>query len=309
MSPKTPRLTRDELVTIISDYYTFLTKFYLPSSAVKYPPPGGWPNITPEATKDLDKSAIVIELIKHLPYIERPSADEHDRAHNIHYKSDVIDYSVLAPDELTTEWFADGAESLQEWWDDMAVDKAERGDEDGDDENEDESEEDVDGGSNTEGDNDDEDSDNEENWWDGDDPDDFQMTNMVVLALGSESGGRTLILDVFKGNIYEDMIRCDLLPSCPVESFFEDLREKFKKLELVPTLGEMYEGESDIDDGNEKILEAVDVEKRAQSNLQSNFEVKQFRKIWREHGWPGEGFRKEEALAAIRECRGRLDIY
>ncbi|KAF2833422.1 hypothetical protein CC86DRAFT_441937 [Ophiobolus disseminans] len=260
-NPSWPRLTRNELVTIISDYYVFLTKFYIPPSAIKYPPPGGWPNITAETTKDLGKSELVIDLIKHLPYIASAMASKHERAHDIHYKSEVVDYSILMPENFTIERITDGEESLQEWWDEMEEDK---------DEDEEES--------------DDEDANHEDNWWNGDNPDHFQMTNMIVLAQGTESGGRHLILDVFKGNIYEDVNECNLLPSCGVEGFFADLREKFEKLDLVPTLSDMYEDEAAIDDENEQ----------------------QFRKVWREYGWPGKGFRKEEALKAIQKCRERL---
>ncbi|KAF1922011.1 hypothetical protein BDU57DRAFT_69026 [Ampelomyces quisqualis] len=37
-----PRLTRDQIVAIITDLYIFLSKFYIPDSAVRYPPPDRW---------------------------------------------------------------------------------------------------------------------------------------------------------------------------------------------------------------------------------------------------------------------------
>jgi hypothetical protein len=35
---------------MLSDYYALSTGFYLPSSALKYPLPEGWPNIMADAT-------------------------------------------------------------------------------------------------------------------------------------------------------------------------------------------------------------------------------------------------------------------
>jgi hypothetical protein len=98
---KPPRLSRDELVTIISDFYTFLTTFYIPACSLKHPPPGGWPNITPETTKGFNKAPYVIDLMKHLPYIDE--ADAQEMITNIHYKSDVVDYSVLTAEDFASE--------------------------------------------------------------------------------------------------------------------------------------------------------------------------------------------------------------
>lgn len=68
--PKKPRLARDRLVSIINDYYTFLTTFCIPALALKQLSLGDWPNITSETTTGVDKSPIVINHIKHLPCID-----------------------------------------------------------------------------------------------------------------------------------------------------------------------------------------------------------------------------------------------
>lgn len=254
------------MVTIISDHFKFLTTFYMPSEAIKNPPPEGWPNITAETTDYLGQSPLVIDLIKHLPFIKATSHGQDERAHDIHYKSGVVDYSLCITSEKDDpDIMTNGQESLQDWWDRIEEDKT------SDDEESDDDEEYMNW---------------DDNWYNGDNSDNFQMTNMVTLALGSESGGRHIILDVFKGNIYEDLNECDLLSSVPIEDFFEDLREKFEKLELVPTLGGMREAHNgNLDDkkGDE------------------------YRKVWREYGWPGKNFRKEEALEAIQECRERIE--
>jgi hypothetical protein len=109
---KPPRLSREELVTIISDFYTFLTTFYIPSSSLKHPPPGGWPNITLETTKGFNKAPYAIDLMKHLPYIDEAGAQE--MITNIHYKCDVVDYSVLTAEDFASERLHFGENAL-EW--------------------------------------------------------------------------------------------------------------------------------------------------------------------------------------------------
>jgi hypothetical protein len=61
--------SQDECVAAVRDYYTFLTKMYLPESCILEPLQGGWPNITIERMKDLDKTDEVVLLLRHLPYM------------------------------------------------------------------------------------------------------------------------------------------------------------------------------------------------------------------------------------------------
>ncbi|KAI8966001.1 hypothetical protein F5Y11DRAFT_311070 [Daldinia sp. FL1419] len=93
-----PRYTRGQYVAIIDDFYTFLTRMYIPESALKRPPEGGWPNITPEACSEFGKSAFVVDLLKHLPYIEGGRDNDVD----IHYKSHVVDYSTVTPKDFSS---------------------------------------------------------------------------------------------------------------------------------------------------------------------------------------------------------------
>lgn len=68
--------SRDECISVVRDYYAFLTSMYLDDSVVVEPPEGGWPEITQESLKDLNKTDEVIALLRHLPYIERPDYPE-----------------------------------------------------------------------------------------------------------------------------------------------------------------------------------------------------------------------------------------
>ena len=51
---------RDATVAAIRDYYHFLTKMYLDEDRIMEPPPGGWPNMTPETMSPLGKTDEVI---------------------------------------------------------------------------------------------------------------------------------------------------------------------------------------------------------------------------------------------------------
>ncbi|KAF1944497.1 hypothetical protein EJ02DRAFT_452360 [Clathrospora elynae] len=300
MSPtKQPRLTRSQLVTIITDYYVFLTKFYISPSALKYPPPEGWPNITVETTKDLDKAPIVIDLIKHLPYIDEAQANE--MVTNIHYKSDVVDYSVLTPERFADEIVFNGEEGLRWWVEDMEREKKESEEEnDESQEEEDEEGDDEDDEENSPAD------ETTPNWWDGDNPDNIILPNMIVLAKGYESGGRDIILDVFKAVIHEDMIRCNLLPSVEIAAFFHDLRCKLESLKYVPVPGDdFYEDVPELDKGEDLEVRHLTAKQRDEMSPShvSAHDAKQYQKIYRWYGWPGEAYNKEGALVAIEEYR------
>ncbi|KAF2126329.1 hypothetical protein P153DRAFT_399115 [Dothidotthia symphoricarpi CBS 119687] len=253
MPNKNPRLSRDELVAIISDFYKFLTTFYIPTSALKYSPPDGWPNTTFETTAGFGKKPFVIDLIKHLSYID--GAQAHQMVTNIHHKSDVVDYSVCSPTQFANGSLLCGEMGLES----ELEDRLERGEEEGEndeDEVEDEDGEEKDGDENDHGDDD---------HWSNDDPDEIILENMVVLAEGYESGGRSLVLDVFKGYIHEDEIRCNLLGGVAVEDFFRDLRDKYERLEMVPIHGAMFENVAEIYD-DEMSVDGYMGNRRKQSN-------------------------------------------
>jgi hypothetical protein len=262
-----PRLTRDELVTIITDFYIFLTKLYLPLSAIKFPPRDGWPNITPETTQHSNKSRFVIDLMKHLPYIEDDNRGESGFIRYIHYKSEIEDYSTYQAESFIEQNIDAMEDFLVDWAEEFEETKKkeaeEREDENEQDENED-------------------DSDQSSQWSDDGQPLPSDLENMLTLASGHESGGRNIVLDVFRGLIYEEMIRCSNNDAIEVEHYFSGLRTQFEKLEMVPTPKELHDQFSNSTEGADE-----------------------YKRIYRECGWPGEGYRKEEAMVKIKECRQR----
>lgn len=67
--------SRDAVIAAVRDYFQFITKLYLPESAILEPPPDGWPTITTEKMRSLGKTDEVIELLRHLSYIRNTAWD------------------------------------------------------------------------------------------------------------------------------------------------------------------------------------------------------------------------------------------
>ncbi len=63
--------SRDDVVSVLTSFYEFLVGLHLPASAIKCPPAGGWPDITPEYLAFLKKNDTVVDLIRHIPFIQR----------------------------------------------------------------------------------------------------------------------------------------------------------------------------------------------------------------------------------------------
>lgn len=64
-----PGYSKDEIVAEITSFYKFLVRLYIPAEKINYPPPGGWPQLTPQSLAFLGKTDIAMDLIRHLPYI------------------------------------------------------------------------------------------------------------------------------------------------------------------------------------------------------------------------------------------------
>lgn len=83
-------------MAIISDYSTFLTKLYILESALKFISQGRWPIVNSELMVRAPRSPTVVDLLRHLPYIDEK--DARNVITNVHHKSDVIDRSVRTPE-------------------------------------------------------------------------------------------------------------------------------------------------------------------------------------------------------------------
>ncbi|KAG9850865.1 hypothetical protein KCU98_g7053, partial [Aureobasidium melanogenum] len=86
----TIKYDRDVAVEAIRSYYKFLTTIpAIQASNILEPPTDGWPSLTTKSLAALGKDEVVIDLLRHLPYVGRT----HSGNENISYDTVVINYS------------------------------------------------------------------------------------------------------------------------------------------------------------------------------------------------------------------------
>ena len=90
MTNNQPTYSRDEVVSALISFYEFLVGLHLPAPAIKYPPPGGWPDITPQYLAFLKKNDIVVDHIRHIPFVQRDNSFE---PYQIYEKTSAVDYN------------------------------------------------------------------------------------------------------------------------------------------------------------------------------------------------------------------------
>ncbi|KAJ5619175.1 hypothetical protein N7510_003159 [Penicillium lagena] len=73
----------------VTSFYKFLISSHIPASALKLPTQDDWPELTDEWQSFMDKDATVMDLIRHLPYIQ-PNEDD---ALQIYPYSSPIDFT------------------------------------------------------------------------------------------------------------------------------------------------------------------------------------------------------------------------
>lgn len=82
--------SRDETVKAILTFYQQLIKHpYLDESALKIPPANGWDTIDTEALRALGKTGAVIDLLRHLPYL-----DGRSDGYLIAYETFPVDFTI-----------------------------------------------------------------------------------------------------------------------------------------------------------------------------------------------------------------------
>lgn len=95
---------RDKVIAAVTDYYEWLLRLHLRPDNLRRPPPGGWPEISPERFK-MGKTDTVIDLVKHLPYVEN---DDNFVPLLVWSFSSSSDYSARKLQQDVTKWGGDG---------------------------------------------------------------------------------------------------------------------------------------------------------------------------------------------------------
>jgi hypothetical protein len=62
--------SHDATVEAVRKYFQFLAVMYMDESKIIEPPEGGWDTISPEGWPNFDKTEEVVDLLRHLPYLE-----------------------------------------------------------------------------------------------------------------------------------------------------------------------------------------------------------------------------------------------
>jgi hypothetical protein len=240
----------DEVLSRITTFYQLLTRLHLPSTAIKHPPPTGWP-WPASITFSPAKTATVQDLMKHMPYLQAPKSWEHLQ---IYEKTEAVDYSTFdgpgphnvdpeimyttLPAHVLMMGFAAGRDGHFVFLD------TERG-----------------------------------TW---------TVCDFQVGAKGGTGLSQSL------EDVENPVVRVDEAgnectenwreyATFTTEEFFAKLMREFEELVLVP----YPNGEVHFAGGSKGAEDWEDDEVRA---------------IYRKHGWPGEGYRKEECLKDVEEC-------
>lgn len=120
--------------------------------------------------------------------------------------------------------------------------------------------------------------------------------DVIYIATGYESGGRQFLLDVHRGEMSEDIIRCDVVGGVDVQEFFDKLKEEYRSLRIIPYAGCVSLEAERLPECEEEITEA---EICAQSGgWGSDLDAQYVRQLYRSYGWP-DAFRREEAFKAM----------
>ncbi|CAH0058179.1 unnamed protein product [Clonostachys solani] len=96
----------ESLVAPFREFYSFLQRLKFPAGSVKFPPPLGWPDMTPAAcADDFGKTPFAIDVLRHLPYINNnpdfPNNNEKQlNSTNLDFRCNAVDYTNLRPEKL-----------------------------------------------------------------------------------------------------------------------------------------------------------------------------------------------------------------
>ncbi|KAH0009669.1 hypothetical protein KCU78_g10618, partial [Aureobasidium melanogenum] len=93
MAGNSNELSQKPAVDAVRKYYHFLANDLgaIPRNCIVEPPEEGWPTITQDSLAGLEKTEAVIELLRHLPYIE-PSEDYNTQ---VAFGTSAIDYREI----------------------------------------------------------------------------------------------------------------------------------------------------------------------------------------------------------------------
>lgn len=133
-------------------------------------------------------------------------------------------------------------------------------------------------------------------WLDYGDDRTARCSDMLVIASGYQSGGCESGLELLHGEIMEDVVRYDTCAPVDIKEFLEDLKNRYRSLELIPCPGH----ETQVTTAEPDMAVAISEEQvRAQiEHWGTDFDWQFVRQVYRQYGWPHD-FRWAEATDFI----------
>ncbi|KAI4706432.1 hypothetical protein J4E89_008848 [Alternaria sp. Ai002NY15] len=81
-----------EFITLLTDHYEFCNRVFWDNSVVTKAPKNGWPSITQSTMANLNKTDAVIDLLRHMPYVDFVEPDKAYGKHVIMKNTRIQDY-------------------------------------------------------------------------------------------------------------------------------------------------------------------------------------------------------------------------
>ncbi|KAF5606322.1 uncharacterized protein FSUBG_6155 [Fusarium subglutinans] len=121
-------------------------------------------------------------------------------------------------------------------------------------------------------------------------------SNVVCIAVGHESFSRELWLNVMDCEIFEDFHAGDMLNAVPIETFFDNLKEQYETLKLIPGRNRITIEAEKVPEHDGRITE--EAVKTQAEEWGTDLDIQYIRQVYRDYGWP-ESFRFQEASNVI----------
>jgi hypothetical protein len=141
------------------------------------------------------------------------------------------------------------------------------------------------------------------------DGDEIDPAHIVRIARGYESYGTEIFLNTHDGEITECLIRADDRDPMDIRDYFDELRDEYKSLRLIPCPGRETICADEVDERDgEPITE--DQVRSQDKEWGTDSDIQFIRQMYRQYGWPDAFHRDEaeravnESMDAIREKRG-----
>lgn len=131
--------------------------------------------------------------------------------------------------------------------------------------------------------------------------------HVICIASGFESFGRMLFLDVQSGMITEELIRADILPPQDIQDYFNELKDTYRSLKIIPCVGRITIKANRVPERNHSLDVITQDQVCAQEEeWGTELDIHYVRQLYRQYGWPDD-FRRDEARMVLDELMSRIE--